>query len=90
MAPLNGIDCLQVLQHADGSESYLTVRATHSKWAIGPHIDSDENLWIQSASAGGISPVQESNSRSEKSWFYSDHGGSWVEGIINVKCLTHN
>ena len=89
---VDGIDCLQVLQHADGSERYLRVRTGATSWAIGSNIDG-KGAWIQSAAAGGICAAEVSNSRSDrsgqKSWSYwSDN--VWKEGIINVKCLTHS
>ena len=88
---VNGIDCLQVLQHESGSEKYLRVRTGKTSWLIGSTIDG-EGSWIQSASAGGICPAQASNSISErdgdKSWQYYDNGG-WPEGIVKIKCLTH-
>ena len=87
---VDGIDCLQVLQHSSGSERYLRVATDSTNWGISDDIN-DEGSWIISASAGGVCPAQASNSRSDrlgvKSWQYADNG--WKEGIINVKCLTH-
>ena len=87
---VDGIDCLQVLQHSSGSDKYLKVATGKTVWRIGPDIDG-EGSWIISASAGGICPAQASNSLSDrtgvKSWKYADNG--WKEGVINVKCLTH-
>ena len=87
---VDGIDCLQVLQHSSGSEQYLTVTTGMSCWRIGPDIDG-EGCWIASGSAGGFCSAQASNSRSDrdgvKSWRYADNG--FKEGVINVKCLTH-
>ena len=87
---VDGIDCLQVLQHSSGSHKYLKVATSKTVWRIGPDIDG-EGSWIISASAGGICPAQASNSLNvidgDKSWQYYDYG--WEEGIINVKCLTH-
>ena len=84
---VDGIDCLQVLQHSSGSEKYLTVRTGGANWAIGPDID-EKRSWIKSASAGGVCPAQVSNSCSDKtgvkSWRYADNGVG-KEGIINVK-----
>ena len=89
---VDGIDCLQVLQHSSGSEQYLTVKTGTSNWGISPDIDGGGS-WIKSGSAGGICPAQASNSLSvrdgDKSWLYADNG-VLKEGIINVKCLdTH-
>ena len=87
---VDGVDCLQVLQHSSGSEQYLTVNNNSPTWRIGSTIDG-EGGGIASASAGGICPAQASNSLNvidgDKSWQYYDYG--WEEGIINVKCLTH-
>ena len=88
---VDGIDCLQVLQHSSGSDHYLRVATGKYVWLISDDIDG--NLaWIQSASAGGICPAQASNSHSDrtgvKSWRYAENG-VLKEGIINVKCLTH-
>ena len=87
---VDGIDCLQVLQHSSGSDKYLRVATGKVAWAISDDIDGTGG-WIHSASAGGICPAQASNSRSDKtgvkSWRY--YGDGWKEGIINVKCLTH-
>ena len=57
---VDGIDCLQVLQHADGSEKYLTVRTGTTSWIISDTIDEISRYqinfrggnWIVSASAG--------------------------------------
>ena len=88
---VDGIDCLQVLQHSSGSDKYLRVATGLTNWRISSTIDG-ERAWIISASAGGICPAQASNSLSDKrgvkSWEYADNG-VWKEGIINVKCLTH-
>ena len=88
---VDGIDCLQVLQHADGSERYLTVRTGWTSWMIGSTID-EKGGRIISAAAGGICAAHVSNSRSNrnnvKSWRYAADN-VWKEGIINVKCLTH-
>ena len=88
---VDGIDCLQVLQHSSGSEKYLRVLTGGTNWIIGDAIDG-KGGWISSVSAGGVCPAQASNSRSDrlgvKSWRYSDNGVE-KEGIINVKCLTH-
>ena len=87
---VDGIDCLQVLQHSSGSDKYLRVATGKVAWAISDDIDG-KSCWIISGSAGGLCPAQASNSYSDKtgvkSWRYSDNG--WKEGIINVKCLTH-
>ena len=90
---VDGIDCLQVLQHSSGTGKYLRVNTGSTNWSIGPDIDG-EAAWIASASAGGICPAQASNSHSDrygdKSWKYAD-GNVWKEGIcdINVNCLSH-
>ena len=85
---VDGIDCLQVLQHSSGSNKYLTVNTGKTSWRIGDDIDG-KGGWIASASAGGICPAQPSNSLSvrdgDRSWKYVD--GPWKEEIINVKCL---
>ena len=87
---VDGIDCLQVLQHESGTDRYLTVTTGKTGWGIGSDIEG-ESGWIHAASAGGICPAQASNSLSDrtgvKSWKYADNG--WKEGIIHVKCLTH-
>ena len=71
---VDGIDCLQVLQHVDGSEIYLVVPTGKTCWVIGST--------IASASAGGRCPAH------VKSWrYWSDNGRK--EGIINVKCSIH-
>ena len=89
---VHGIDCLQVLQHADGYENYLTVCTDFSNWTIGPDIDG-KGAWICSAAAGGICAAEVANSRSDKtgvkSWQYTPGNDVWKEGIINVRCLTH-
>ena len=88
----NGIDWLQVLQHASGSERYLRVPTGSTRWAIGPTID-EAGSWIASGSAGGLCPAKGSNSVSEKlgvkNWRYADNG-KFVEGNIVLKCITHS
>ena len=62
---VDGIDCLQVLQHADGSEKYLTVRTGSSTWRISDDIDEKVG-WIYSASAGDCCAASAANTKSEK------------------------
>merc|ERR1712150_230612 len=79
-----------VMQHADGSQTYLRVNTGGTTWAINSTIDG-KDAWIVSAAAGGICAADVKNSRSDsdnvKSWQFSDNG--WKEGIIVIKCLTH-
>ena len=88
---VNGIDCLQVLQHASGSKIYLRVATGTTNWGISSTING-KGAWIVSGSAGGSCPAQSSNSVSErrgfKRWQYPDNGKA-VEGNIVVKCITH-
>ena len=90
---VDGIDCLQVLQHADGSEKYLTVRTGWNIWIIGDTIDGLDCGSINSASAGDCCPASAANRKSDrmqlKSWSYWD-GKAWVECDIRVKCVTHS
>ena len=89
---VNYIDCLQVLQHADGSEKFLRVPTGDSVWSIGPTID-ENSCWIQSGSAKDCCPASAANKKSDrmqqKSWRYQD-GKAWVEGDIRVICMTHS
>ena len=89
---VDGIDCLQVLQHADGSEKYLTVRTGRVGWGIGPTID-ESGSWINSSSAGDCCAASVANSKNDRlqttSWRYYD-GKAWVDGDIRVKCITHS
>ena len=89
---VNGIDCLQVLQHADGKKKYLTVRTDTSTWGIGPTID-ETGGWIFSASAGDSCPASPANKKSDRfqmtSWLWWD-GKGWQAGDIRVKCKTHS
>ena len=88
---VDGIDCLQALQHADASQTYLTVRTGKTTWGISDDIDG-KGAWIQSAAAGGMCAADVKNSRRDrdnvKSWRYAADN-VWKEGIINVKCLIH-
>ena len=87
---VDDIDCLQVLQHADGSEKFLRVGT--SCWSLGPTIN-ESGGWIGSASAGVGCPASAANKKSDrmqkKSWMYYD-GKAWVEGDIRVTCITHS
>ena len=87
---VDDIDCLQVLQHADGSEKFLRVATRSVGWSIGPTIDGSPT--IGSASAGGRCPASACHNKSErmqmKGWEYFD-GNAWVEGDIRVTCITH-
>ena len=87
---VNGIDCLQVLQHASGSKRYLRVGTGSTLWAINATMDGGG--WIFSGSAGGFCPAQSSNSVSErtgvKRWRYANNGK--FEGNIVVECTTHS
>ena len=89
---VNSIDCLQVLQHADGYEQYLTVPTGTTSWRIGPTID-ERGGWIKSASAGGGCPASSANKDSVRyqrtSWRYYD-GKAWLPGDVRVKCFSHN
>ena len=100
---VNDIDCLQLLQHSDGSERYLRVTTGETSWMIGYTIDvpsrwaisntiDDPRCWIISASAGSSCPAHSENAFSErtgvKSWRYADSG--WHEGDINLTCSTHS
>ena len=89
---VDGIDCLQVLQHADGSEKFLRVPTGDSVWSIGPTID-ENSCWIQSGSAKDCCPASAVNKKSDrfkqKSWEYYD-GKAFVEGDIRVTCITHS
>ena len=91
---VDGIDCLQVLQHADGSKKYLTVRTGKTSWTIGSTID-EEGGWIESSSAGDSCPASVASSKSDRlqrtSWRYGvGDGKAWVDGDIRVKCITHS
>ena len=89
---VNGIDCLQVLQHADGKKKYLTVRTGATSWGIGSTIN-ESGCWIQSASAGDSCPASPANKKSDRmqqtSWQWFD-GKAWHVGDIRVKCKTHS
>ena len=91
---VDGIDCLQVLQHADGSEKFLRVPTytNTSHWSISDDIDG-KSCWIESPSAGVGCPASAANKKSDrlqkKSWLYHD-GKAWVEGDIRVTCITHS
>ena len=82
----NDFDFLQLLQHASGSNLYLYVATGTSNWTIGDTIDGTSG-WIQSASAGTVSPASPSNSVSKRdgltSWQYADDG-KWHDGDIRV------
>ena len=89
---VDGIDCLQVLQHADGLKKYLTVRTGTSSWKIGNTIDA-WGIWIKStAGAGGGCPPSSSNENSDTdrnqgtSWSYWD-GKAYQAADIRVKCI---
>ena len=81
----NDFDFLQLLQHASGSNLYLSVATVSTIWAIGNTID-ENSAWIISASAGTVSPASPSNSVnkrfSQTSWQYADNG--WHDGDIRV------
>ena len=83
---------MQVLQHADGSEKYLTVRSGKTNWMIGHTIDERAG-WIVSASAGDGCPASSANKKSDrlqwKSWRYYD-GKAWVDCDIRINCKTHS
>ena len=89
---VNGIDCLQVLQHADGKKKYLTVNTGFTSWRISDDINED-GAWIESASAGDSCPASPANKKSDRyqqtRWKWSD-GKAWQEGDIRVKCKTHS
>ena len=91
---VDGIDCLQVLQHADGSEKYLTVPTDGTCWEIGSTNAMQSNGgWIFSASAGDGCPASSANKKSDRnqrtSWRYYD-GKAWLPGDVRVKCFSHN
>jgi len=75
-----------LLQHASGSDLYLSVRTGGTNWMISSTIDGDSG-WIRSASAGTVSPASPSNSVSKRdgltSWQYADDG-KWHDGDIRV------
>ena len=77
---------LQLLQHASGSNLYLRVPTGTTLWMIGSTIDGDSG-WIESASAGTVSPASPSNSVNKRtgqtSWQYGDANG-WHDGDIRV------
>ena len=94
---VDGIDCLQVLQHADGSKKFLRVPTGTSSWSISDDIDGSD-CWIGSGSAGVGCPASAANKKSDrfqkKSWEYYDetitnYDKAWVEGGIRVTCITH-
>ena len=89
---VDGIDCLQVLQHADGSEKYLTVPTDDTIWGIGSTIDESAG-WIFSPSAGDGCAASAANRKSDRlqlaSWVYYD-GKAFSAGDIRVKCITHS
>ena len=90
---VDGIDCLQVLQHADGSKKFLRVATDTSSWSLGPTID-ESGGWIQSGSAGVGCPASAVNKKSDrfkqKSWEYYDGKAlNFVAGDIRVTCITH-
>ena len=89
---VDGIDCLQVLQHADGSEKFLRVPTGGVKWSLGSTIDG-RGCWIDSASAGDGCPASAANKKSDRvnrtSWDYYD-GKAWVNADIRVVCMTHS
>ena len=82
---VDGIDCLQVMQHADGSERYLTVSTGGTNWGIRSTIDG-KVCWIKSAAAGGICAADVKNSRSDrdnvKSWKYYAGKGPSIYYVI--------
>ena len=91
---VDGIDCLQVLQHASGKQKYLTVRTYTSSWMIGPDIDWGwYSWWIRSASAGSgcpASPVNKNNDRYKRtSWEYVGDKYDWHNAEIVITCATH-
>ena len=95
---VNDIDCLQLLQHSDGSELYLQVPTGRTSWRIDNTIDGwagwkISSRWIQSASAGSSCPAHSENAFSErfgwKSWQYADDVG-WHDGDIKLTCSTHS
>ena len=81
---VDGIDCLQVLQHSSGSNKYLTVANNgqdhQSNWGISSTIDG-WGVCIESAFAGGFCPAQASNSLSDR----VDFEISNVEGRDSAK-----
>ena len=92
---VNGIDCLQVLQHASGKKKYLSVSTYLSSWMIGPDIDAGrDSCCMRSASAGTgcpASPANKNNDRlKETSWKYNDGKGEWHNAEIVITCATHS
>ena len=79
-------DLLQLLQHASGSDIYLSVRTNGTNWLIGDTINGKSGF-IKSASAGTVSPASPSNSVNKRlgqtSWQYGDANG-WHDGDIRV------
>ena len=93
---VDGIDCLQVLQHASGKQKYLSVRTyyTGSRWMIGSDIDGWwGSCWLRSASAGSgcpASPVNKNNDRYKRtSWEYVGDKYDWHNAEIVITCATH-
>ena len=90
---VDGIDCLQVLQHEDGSEKFLTVpTGWKANWKIGPTID-EKGCWIASSAAVDGCPASSANKNNEsfpqKGWMYLD-GKAFTAGDIQIKCITHS
>ena len=89
---VDGIDSLQVLQHADGSEKYIRVATGKTSWTISDIIDAS-GCWIAAASGGDCCPASSSNKKSDrlqkKSWEYHN-GEAWVDADIRVTCMTHS
>ena len=91
---VDGIDCLQVLQHASGKQKYLYVRTNTSSWMIGPDNNGGRySSWIRSASAGSGCPASPANKNNERgkrtSWQYYDYTGKWRNAEIVITCATH-
>merc|ERR1719500_649366 len=53
-----------VLQHADGSEKYIRVATSNSRWSIGSTIDGSGS-WINSAAGGNCCPASAANKESD-------------------------
>ena len=83
--------CLQLLcKHSWlGSKKYLRVTPGGSSWLIHYTVDGRYRGWIQSASAGGVSPADPSSGKSDRlgwnGWRYWD--GGWKNGDITVDCV---
>ena len=87
--------CLQLLQHASGSERYLRVSTNETTWAISDNIDDGGESWILSGPAGGVCPAQKS--KSGKGWTSwqnvdADKDGwvEWADWVIKLTPSTHS